>query len=544
MKKTLFSITLILSNLFTFSQIPKDAISFEDPSFGEYLKTRKVPIVKGKISHISSEEIKKTSIFYTIVTVFGGEQNNKIASISLDGTFNLELENNLPYQQIWFNIKGKFYAGIYAHEELFIELDWQKAKAKEIYMIGDGVKYLGKDGELNTYLNDYILFKQREKNTTNKNFINQKPSKYSWIIENEEESEVLGNKCVDHWMLQKMSDSLWNKVNNHKSYIVSNDGMMFYRNLYNFISIKETSLVAGNDNTNFCLKYYCQNDKERAELKTLIALVKNTPPQDSVLYRSNMNKKAEYSRSLYRDAETRVLYPKLMAFIDSAFSTSKADFLKLHENWGREDINDRKKKTEIALTSMKTAWSKDLLTTEYQKTLAKISEINNALSKTNNTFTKTNLGEMLGETSFGAKLYKIDSGKGIELLANLKTSFKGKALLLDFWGTWCAPCLSDLPYSKKLHEETKDLPLEYIYLCTSNNSSIEKWKNKIAELGIAGTHIFVDERIENELMNIFQSTGYPSYRFIDKNGKYKPGVINWMQQMSKAKLMALVEENK
>ena len=541
MKNLVLSIFLILSNLLAFSQIPEDAVSFEDSNFGEYLKNRKVPIVKGKISGISSEEIKKTSISYTIVTVFGGEQNHKTILINSDGTFNLELENNLPYQQIWFNIEGKFYAGIYAHDELFIELDWQKAKTKKIYMIGDGVKYLGKDGELNTYLNDYILFKQREKNTTNKNFINQKPSKYSWIIENEEESEVLGNKCVDHWMLQKMSDSLWNKVNNHKSYIVSNDGMMFYRNLYNFISIKETSLVAGNDNTNFCLKYYCQNDKERAELKALIALVKNTPPQDSVQYRSNMNKKAEYTGSLYRDAETRVLYPKLMAFIDSAFSPSKADFLKLHENWERQDINDRKKKTEIALASIKTAWSKNLLTTEYQKTLAKISEINNALSKTNNAFTKTNLGKMLGETPFGAKLYKVDSGKGIELLANLKTFFKGKALLLDFWGTWCAPCLSELPYSKKLDQETKDLPLEYIYLCTSNNSSIEKWKNKIAELGIPGTHIFVDERIENELMGMFQASGFPSYRFIDKNGKYRSGAINWMSQMNKEKIKKLVE---
>jgi hypothetical protein len=53
MKNTVLTILLVLSNLLAFSQIPKDAVAFEDPEFNEYLKTRKVPIVKGKISNIS-----------------------------------------------------------------------------------------------------------------------------------------------------------------------------------------------------------------------------------------------------------------------------------------------------------------------------------------------------------------------------------------------------------------------------------------------------------------------------------------------------------
>lgn len=542
MKKTLLSIALILFNKLVFSQIPKDAVSFEDPNFGEYLKTRKVPIVKGKILNISSEDIKNTDISYTIVTVLGGTQEHKNAIVNVDGTFNLELGTNLPYQQIWLRIgKETFYAGIYAHSDLFIEIDWQKAKQKEIYMIGDGVKYLGQDSEMNIYLNNYVLFNQKDTSNTHQRYIKQNPSKYAWIIENEKESGELGNICVQHWMPQKMETDLWKKVNNHKSYIVSNDGMGFYRYLYNFISIKETKTVAGNDNTEFCLRYYCQNDNERAKLKSLITLVKNTPSQDSTLYTSNLNKQSEYTRSLYRDADTRILYPKLMAFIDSAFTPSKADFLKLQDDWQREDIKVRKKKTEIALVSMKTGWGKDILNAEYQKTLRKIKEVDNALAVSPKSATKNNIGELILETPFGAKLYEVKSGKGTDLLANLKNSFKGKALLLDFWGTWCAPCLSDLPVSKKLHEETMDLPLEYIYLCTSNNSSIEKWKNKIAELSISGTHIFVDEKIENELMGMFQASGYPSYRFIDKNGKYNPGVIKGMSEIDKVKLKKLVE---
>ena len=36
------------------------------------------------------------------------------------------------------------------------------------------------------------------------------------------------------------------------------------------------------------------------------------------------------------------------------------------------------------------------------------------------------------------------------------TEFKGKVVLLDFWATWCDPCLEELPDIKALHEKYKD----------------------------------------------------------------------------------------
>ncbi len=99
-----------------------------------------------------------------------------------------------------------------------------------------------------------------------------------------------------------------------------------------------------------------------------------------------------------------------------------------------------------------------------------------------------------------------------------------------------------MPYSKKLSDESKDLPVEFIYLCTSDGSDMEKWKLRIVEEKLSGYHIFVEEKLNTALMNLLSLSGYPSYLLINKRGEYKAEIISRPSTLDRGKLLELIKK--
>lgn len=522
------------------AQIPQKYLTLEDADYDSlFMQTAKIPIVTGKILNLKPEDISKIKISYSIVTPLYNSQDQKTTRVLDDGTFSLQLDYPYPYQQIWFGIGDTLYTCLYANSDLSIEIDAAKIDKKQgIQFSGDGLRFLGSDGELNHLVNNHILYKRNQQLSLyeelnairygaplhfdeyfkkyneiydkffslDKEFIMSNPSKYSSIIENERLSNYYGN-IFPRYFNDKMPDELWEKIKNHKSYSISNEGMSFYKNL--LMNISNPGVVT---DWNSLSHYSKIDDTGKMIIDSMTYYWKTS---NFKLY----NKLFKKASSTFSDTLAAINTLKTIEFLDKNFIPSKADYLKI--KLGSRDQGTRIIINEIILKNLTTEWCKKVMNAENKIIAGNALKVKAILQASSPITSKVKIGQSIEELSFGARLYTFNKGNASELLSILKNEFKGKAILLDFWATWCGPCINEMPYSRKLQNETKNLPIEFIYLCTSSNSTQDKWKSTIAELKIPGTHIFVEESIENELMRLISAQGFPTYVLINSNGLIK-----------------------
>ncbi|WP_051203470.1 TlpA disulfide reductase family protein [Hugenholtzia roseola] len=95
-------------------------------------------------------------------------------------------------------------------------------------------------------------------------------------------------------------------------------------------------------------------------------------------------------------------------------------------------------------------------------------------------------------------------------------SLKGKLVLVDFWATWCGPCVSEFPESRKLKEKFANEPVEFVYICIWSEK--ETWLQAIEKHGLKGLHFFIPENEVEDLRTRYQIQGVPTYYLLDKEG--------------------------
>lgn len=64
------------------------------------------------------------------------------------------------------------------------------------------------------------------------------------------------------------------------------------------------------------------------------------------------------------------------------------------------------------------------------------------------------------------------------LLDGTKTSFeeyKGKKILLNFWATWCGPCVGEMPAFQKLSEEYPEELVVLAINCSEDQDTVQKF---------------------------------------------------------------------
>ncbi len=131
--------------------------------------------------------------------------------------------------------------------------------------------------------------------------------------------------------------------------------------------------------------------------------------------------------------------------------------------------------------------------------------------------------EFLSPTAIGKPavqfIKKDKDGKEIDL-----ANYKGKVVLLDFWGSWCGPCRASHPHLKELYAKYKSKGFEIIAIAQETaktpEEQREKWLTAIEKDGINWVHVLNNEdKATQDLVKEYRVTAFPTKIMLDKDGK-------------------------
>jgi len=112
-------------------------------------------------------------------------------------------------------------------------------------------------------------------------------------------------------------------------------------------------------------------------------------------------------------------------------------------------------------------------------------------------------------------------GAKTDLSARLRTARPGQAVLLVFWGTWCAPCLQEIPELKELQRFYGKRGLEVIGVGLQHGEETLAGLAKAAQTHGITYPISFDAR--GEAARVFGVTALPAAALIDGTG-----IVRWM----------------
>jgi len=114
-------------------------------------------------------------------------------------------------------------------------------------------------------------------------------------------------------------------------------------------------------------------------------------------------------------------------------------------------------------------------------------------------------------------------------------AFKGKVVFLDFWATYCGPCLAEFPGISSLAQSMKN---ESVVFLAVTREKPERVREFLSKNHLAVPIYLADEQLPPDLPVV----GIPATYILDRNGKavYRSvGGANWDDDAARSFLHAL-----
>jgi thiol-disulfide isomerase/thioredoxin len=158
----------------------------------------------------------------------------------------------------------------------------------------------------------------------------------------------------------------------------------------------------------------------------------------------------------------------------------------------------------------------DLTEAEYKLILAKFSDVNSQLTEV----TKANLDGLATERRLAVGgepvAFNVTSSDGKTLTP---AAYKGKVLLIDFWATWCGPCVAEMPNVKNIYAKFHPQGFEIVGI--SLDQSRDRLDQYIKSNQIAWPQYFDGKWWNNDVAVRYGIKSIPTTILVDKAGKIR-----------------------
>ncbi|WP_282174194.1 TlpA disulfide reductase family protein [Cytobacillus firmus] len=108
------------------------------------------------------------------------------------------------------------------------------------------------------------------------------------------------------------------------------------------------------------------------------------------------------------------------------------------------------------------------------------------------------------------------------------SDYRGKAVLLNFWASWCPPCRAEMPHMEKLYKKYKDKKFDILAVnltnTEKNNGDAEKF---VKELGLTFT---IPMDVKGTVGADYNIMAYPTSYFIDSDGVIREKVLGALNE--------------
>jgi peroxiredoxin len=117
-------------------------------------------------------------------------------------------------------------------------------------------------------------------------------------------------------------------------------------------------------------------------------------------------------------------------------------------------------------------------------------------------------------------------GKPVKL-----SDYRGKVVVLDFWATWCGPCLNSMPHTQEVAAKYKDQGVVVLGSCTSDaRDKFEAWvkANQAKYPDFIFSHDPAERGADRVSAKLYGVGGIPQQFIIDREGKIASTVTGYL----------------